>query len=1115
MVEELDVSRTFSAPSRRYNHPAETLSPSLRFGWPYYTAVATVFAGGTCANAADVGKVVAANPTLALPSTTLKGRRFLRHERINAPMSLIIENDYNRLNTLNPPQRGADMYVRTMNVAQARHDVPRSRRLLVPPPVPLQFAMLHDVLRNQGNRVTVPRSGLRGLSLLGSNDDKKPHRVAIGQAKDGRRDLYYPDPAASVLVLGLKLPREKGLDAEPFVEPPIAIPIGAQTWPDVDTAKAAPPWPDITPLHIETVAFKRTDKDKNDKPRVTPLGLHWLTAEGRLTPRKEPGAVQVQAVEIRLCEGEAFALQAWCVPTVNQIGHWFDSAEAAGVLAMTGTPTKGDAHAACLARLRFLLGSKFRYDPASDPQYADTAIGDAAARACVGAGGLTAPPLQSVMMLAGLTHRELLTRAVPVLATPLTMRVTHAIADARLPQPILGTDLTVTRRLFSGGTGQPVTADDPTAKATPAAANGAPAPAVAPVAKKENEKVHTKNPAPNSETMFDFLNRTSASDWGVNSTEEGAISALFGGTIQFDPTSTSGLAVEVSCAAPGGEALDPETGRTKSQQVFGQFPTEADASQLFGFEIDKDGLPQFRLRTVTVLNLEGLPLPVDGRARLREYRIEDLMAAAWGNAGRYGEALRAALPAALTTTGARRLWLNVVPVNRHAGLLPPPPDQTDKAPKESEARYSEPKDKPPHLWLPATTRPSPPVIDHVSVAPRQIPITAIDGMNGTVTFGVEQTSSITIWQSRPFPSVSEDEMLAIVLWPPALFARGNRIDKKEAGADPDDFDFYDEDLGPGGSYITRWASDPLIIGDMSAEAFKNGPFIDPAHLSDDGIKIAHAFMPIPVSNEKMVPSDDANKDAKAATPEQAVPDADSGQFLSVALQAFRPRFDVQSELFYVNFDLKTDPLAFPRVRLGIVRYQPHSREDDMPIEGAEPVRLRVSTPVRYLVKPLPPRRATVTCRERFDQKTKVRTTEVIVVVDGPLADPSKNMKTKNTPAGAGIELVVELLRYKTHGGVKQEEVAKDIKGEDTLCKDWSADPADVSSRGLRQPSPRGFSWTCIFVVPGPLQDGEWSHAVTVTEARTLPRASSPEGDKIGRLGSNFFARIELKKSPAI
>ncbi|AZO29772.1 hypothetical protein [Mesorhizobium sp. M1B.F.Ca.ET.045.04.1.1] len=1086
VVQELDVTRHFSAPSSRNGNPSEFLSPALRFGWPYFAVVAPVFDGGGSVPTHQVGNIVDKNRKLALPPVTDEGgRRFLRHERLNAPMVLILESDVRELDKLKPPQRGADMYVRTTSDGKA--DVVRSRRLIVPPPVPLQFATLHDVLRDLGPNVTVPSQGLRGLSLLGKRDDNLPSRVRVGRAgfEDSKRPLYYPDPAASILMLGLKLQAETGLAELPFVEPPLPITVGASTWPDTGQPDN-PKWPDILPVHIELKAETAPALRGQKKPRIVALGPRWLIGNEKLVSKAQHGAVQVQAVEVHLCPGESLLLQAWLCPTINQLAEWFDAIEAAGVLALNDgsgdVGFTGDPHSACVAALQRLLDVKLGADE----------IAKASMNACSGAGGLAAPPRQTIRMLAGLVYRELLLRPIAALSTPQTMRLNHAVDNKLIPKPRFGDRLSVTRRIFSGGS--------PGDGSTPADPSHA-APSVA------------------SETPADFLTRTPITDWGLGSNQEGATNVLIGGEINFDPASTAGLNIEVACSAPFGDALDPGTGRTPSQRLNNQWPENFDLEdpRFYGFKIGKDQSIEFPIKRVVALKLDGLPLPTDGRAGMRKYLLEDLMAAAWGDAHPYGKALRAALPSVFSGTGARRLWMRAIPINRHDGLLLESSQQSDK-PVEKWPRKGDSF----QVWLPSTTRPAPPVIDHVSVA---LSVKALEPTTGPTSFtvGIEQATILTVYHSRPFFSSGEGEKLALVFWPPGLFSQG--VEKDDEGnpllftssrGSAEGPEFYDEDLGPGGRYVTRWGADPLTGETVATKDYPTGPLVDPARLSPDGVRVPRAYMPVPVSDQNWAPHDpskDSAPPAAASTPTQpSEGGAGSGSpsgiaqstdqppstYLAVALQAFEPRFDPVEELWYFNVALRTDPLSFPRVRLGLVRYQANAREDDVPLEGTEPVRLRVSTPVLEWVKPLPGRRATATCHRRADGFT-----DVTVIVDGPSAIWQTEARDRQP---VRPHMVVELIHRWKINGIDQEEIVTDKDRQPAVCSTWSISDSDSSSIGLFRPLRDGYSWTCLFTVNNFTDEDNYS--VVVREGREIARASKI-GEKVGETGPNFVADIPL------
>lgn len=378
-------------------------------------------------------------------------------------------------------------------------------------------------------------------------------------------------------------------------------------------------------------------------------------------------------------------------------------------------------------------------------------------------------------------------------------------------------------------------------------------------------------------------------------------------------------------------------------------------------------------------------------------------------------------------------------------------------------------------------------------------------MDGAFTVGVEQVNSLVIWHSRPFFSSGEGEMLALVCWPPGLFARG--ITRDEKGRDwfpvdpltPEGPEFYDDDLGPGGGYVTRWGADPLVGNDVSVSKFPTGPLFDPSRLSEDGLRVSRAFMPIPVAGNDWATDAagetkdamGAKEDAEAKPPETDPPNA----FLAVALHAFEPKFDPVEELWYVNLAIRTDPLPFPRVRLGLVRYQPHAREDDTPQEGSEPVRLRVSTPTIELVKPLPGRKATATCRRRTDGNT-----EIVVVVNGAAALPEGDQSVTQ-------EMLVEVIRYRKDTASAEEDPANEIDGTPASCCNWSTSPREGLAQGWVQEVQGGLSWSCMFVLAGAVEFDGWSHAVAVKETRKIKKASD---NSIGDTGPNFLARIDLK-----
>ena len=89
-------------------------------------------------------------------------------------------------------------------------------------------------------------------------------------------------------------------------------------------------------------------------------------------------------------------------------------------------------------------------------------------------------------------------------------------------------------------------------------------------------------------------------------------------------------------------------------------------------------------------------------------------------------------------------------------------------------------------------------------------------------FTVERMVRLRIRMQRPWFSSGEGERLGIVLWPPDI--RKSRV-APSGGSVVRDYDviagekadiimkdFRDEDLGPGGGFVTRWGLDPIKGG---------------------------------------------------------------------------------------------------------------------------------------------------------------------------------------------------------------------------------------------------------------------------------------------------------------
>jgi len=252
---------------------------------------------------------------------------------------------------------------------------------------------------------------------------------------------------------------------------------------------------------------------------------------------------------------------------------------------------------------------------------------------------------------------------------------------------------------------------------------------------------------------------------------------------------------------------------------------------------------------------------------------------------------------------------------------------------------------------------------------------------------------IRIRVDRPWFTSGEEERLGIVLWPPNILqakstsgAGGSRVEWSELalaqgrvaraepldendspelidlngqnqGAGPDEkFQawrqpwFNDEDLGPGGIYVTRWGADPIHESGNVSWLLHAGAFTDvndwrataidsiAAEGGDTGVLwpeerqleprlVENVLMPIPEAEQKQ---EDANtKDGKPR----------NVNFMLVSLLTYAPRFDVDMEQWYVDVEIDPGVAPDPFLRLGLVRFQPHANR-----------RLQVSQPVHEWVQ---------------------------------------------------------------------------------------------------------------------------------------------------------------------
>ncbi len=480
----------------------------------------------------------------------------------------------------------------------------------------------------------------------------------------------------------------------------------------------------------------------------------------------------------------------------------------------------------------------------------------------------------------------------------------------------------------------------------------------------------------------------------------------------------AGFEIIATTAFPTTSTFDDRNRRRSSRDVRNRVWPPKDLAgkpltpeDVFGFGVDGDGKVELPPCSITLLRVDGLPAPeLAGLQRLADGRCAiplDVYSAGSSTTslGIVKESHK------FPDKKARQLELRIRAIGRHAEFM-----ETAKRPASHGRWLRSGKLLPPgdicvesehpiKVWMPADIRPAKPV------ARSPIPAFAWNrsldcGNPGSSTRSVTRRMVVRIPLERGWWSSGEDEQLGIVLWPPNIFQHDGDnltndkvttvpLSKDERPRDMDLSDFLDDDLGPGGRYITRWGADPIRSGvDDAGKPNTGGSFI-PAHAFSDYSRPHECeFIATPVENVEMpiedgpfesavllataaaaaaaartggsVKADGAAAISGAVNPPGSTAatqasnakntsgtgaDAETTRAestLMVSLLAYQPRFDVETESWYVDVGVECDREAEPFVRFGMVRYQPHA-----------PANKQVSYPIVQWAQLLPRRHVDV------------------------------------------------------------------------------------------------------------------------------------------------------------
>lgn len=1063
--------------------------PRLVLGAGYHVRLRSVLAGGIVRPVAGPADV-ALDPKLALPAVDAGARRHLRHERIEAPLLATPQPMLDRpLDGVRdgPREGGTTIVLRSRvpkNPDKARSEVEaahaRSVRIVVPPTVPAAFAESHrlslpaddpvETYRDDKGRTWEgARDGLRDVdfdhgsqggfpvwtfepSTDGSLDRGENPRAAKANGDSvfrprppgnaARRLPYYPDPLADHLVLQV---RRAGGD--PLPGAPLVVPVRG---PGVA-------YPDVRPIAIEVVAKARSGHAASHEQvigveaesgtllrggeAIQPgkrLAVYAIDAKGTLTRgNASPGrSVAVTRVRLDLEPGDTFDVELWFLPSRDNLARYFDVVETATLLSVYDTktgkvPTDTAALAAGIAAWT-----------AEKPEIVAGRLSKQDHNVPISALGQRTLPSAAIRTLNDSVHAMACRIATPEIAASLTLHAVHAVDR---PMTVPSAALSVQRLSV----------------------------------KTREDVLCGAAPPPGDEC--------------------GASGVLVTGTATFDQATTGFIEIVATGAGLVSGSLDrsDELKRSADQVVRGLWPLDPASgkpkrpTEVYGFDIAPDG-------TVTFPQEQAVLLRIDcATGAWPTTDLLELQRLAKQKAG----SLQATYPFEVGDTRARVLDLHVRAGSRTSPYFREP--ETGRVLPADATLQEGPSQRVP---LRSTKAPAQLVTRTILPSTRLVP-----GPQHAWTFETSQQSSLYLSCPRPGATSGVAERFAAVLWPPDLHL--NRIADNNNGVERDydtgtlailskllhrDIDmagFADEDLGPGGAYVTRWGRDPIKGGPgpqgwlIPPAAF---PGLSTAKRMGSGVSKDLLWDPMASPDEEMV----YVPRVSLRLPAEAAERAASATTLEVALLTFRPRFDADQETWFVNIPIDTFGVPEPFVRLGLVRYQPFAAPE-----------LQLSDPVVEWAQVRPGRRVVAEVSQTERNVVSVTVTGAGALRSAPEADGHDPMRLswwRQRPL-----MRIRLLRRSADGIETPALLAESGPyGRQEGRSPW----ADYSYIPATQEE-----WTRYLILSGTVAPDPAGAAEPAQEPVRLPAtcAVHPEADPGGAGSLRWCAKFRLAQEPLV
>jgi hypothetical protein len=955
--------------------------------------------------------------------------------------------------------------------------------------------------------------------LKGAPGGDAVFRLLPAEGTRHRRIPFYPDPVAEALVIGV---RRRG------TKPPGYVPDGLLTVPlyDQPAGGVVPKgYPDARPLVLDLVRARKRAGKVIDWAGRRPNSL-WSydgsslqrATNGAAKPpravatgaRNEP--ISVRHIEITLEPGEDVDIDIWCVPTEDSLVHVFDVVETAAALAAReGRSSSSDVDVAFRAGLASLAGLRLP----------NTLRNEAAAPA--GPGSLPLPGRTHTLAFVDAIRARLGAGPIPELAAVATLRATHAMDRPLEDNQSIPAFVVPDRSACEGNNPWSLLRTD----------------------KEQRDAILAEDGC-----VADQSNRD-PSTWTREAHKDGEIQLVLAGTVLTQHEQCSSLLILAEGASAARGDFDAASrGRTRDDRARGIWPRDYEgkvigARKLFGFDVYADGRVTLPTDEVRLLEIRGLPLPTG--AMDEDRRPINLLSfqreVARREKANEDSPQRVDYFPGLPDGKARKLTLTPVAGARFDELMTTRHGQVVDVRVRRGRGWTQ--------WLPATARPARPSAR--SLIPsfrwykfppltRRIERTALCGpqpappvgyptekVSATI-FKVERRALVRVRLRRPWFSSGEGERLGLVIWPPHLFdikpklLETDVVPRRSEGdeTDPpmDIREFSDIDLGPGGRFVSRWGADPTRDGPTP-----RGWLLSRANFPDwqrwraqddsadqanppDAALIESVIMPVPddSSTAKVeappvpMPGPGPAAPPPAGAPSDQAKPRPLTQFMNVSLLTYEPRFDVEQETWFSDVEINPIDVPNPFVRLGIVRYQPHSKRN-----------LQVSEPVTEWIQVLPAR--TVQATVEMPDSGAAKDCITLKIEMSGRADLDDELSPYNAAAEAQqvtnewpIMRVRVLRSEMTESGIEVETTAVGFEGG--LLQDDMV-PAQRDNTG--------FKWEKVFRLadnPMASADGaKWSVFVEEIERRRpatyrLEPASSND-PLLVETGPRFAVRVSI------